>query len=563
MPLNLFAIMPNLPMLPPLIPKGVQTDSPNITFNAVAVASAAVALALMLAPTDALAQQAVPPAIGATSQFPITGFEVNGDNPLTPSDSARVLAPFVVPAGTLVTVQQASAALDAELKRQGFSMHRVTLPAQEMGSKVTLFVVKFVIGKVTVEGLSRYSEANIRASVPELREGEAPNFQALTVQTTIANENAGKQLQATFKEADEADKINATLLVKEAAPWAFSAGLSNTGSAATGRDRLSLVGSHANVFNLDHQFSGAYTTSLQRNQAVNQLGLNYRVPLYSLGGVVGVSYTTSKVVGNFGTFNSTGAGRTFGVNYTQYLPPDNGRRSYLSVGLDSKLFNVTQINGLVVPGQLDRATRPITLGYNVRTEADKEVWGYNTELALNLPGGKSNDLTSYLSEDPRISTASWKAVRGGANYFKSYASGWLWSIRGTAQYSGNALISGEQFGLGGASSIRGTGERALSGDSGLFISTESSSYELSPGLRALAFLDVGLLRNHNSAVNPNKPAKDQLAGAGLGLRYATAGFSLALDWGRIVKGSVLPAPLGSGIPQTGDKKLHASITARF
>jgi len=520
-------------------------------------------MAALLIHDAALGQQAMPAASGASSQFPIIGFDVTGDNPLKPEDSARVLARFIGPAGTLVILQQASAALDAELKRQGFAMHRVTLPAQEMGNKVTFSIVKFVIGKVTVEGLSRYSEANIRASVPELREGEALNFQVLTIQTTIANENAGKQVQASFKESDEADKINATLLVKEAPPWTFSASLSNTGSAATGRDRLSLVGSYSNVFDLDHQFSGAYTTSLEKTNDVSQLGLSYRIPLYRLGGAMGVSYTRSQVVGDFGTFNSTGAGQTFGINYSHYLPPDGGRRSYLLAGLDNKLFKVTKINGVLLPGQLDRSTRPLTLGYNVRTEGDNFVWGYNAEAAFNLRGGKGNNLASYQSEDPRVSTANWKVLRGGANYFKSFASGWLWSLRGLAQYSGDALISGEQFGLGGASSIRGTGERAISGDSGLLISTESTSHELLPGLRALAFLDAGWLRNRDSGLNPNKPATDQLASAGLGLRYSTASFGLSLDWGRVVKGSVLPSPAGSGIPQTGDKKVHVNITARF
>ena len=505
----------------------------------------------------------MPAANGASIEFPITGFEVTGDNPLKPEDSARVLAPFVGPAGTLGKLQQASAALDAELKRQGFAMHRATLPAQDMGSKVTLSIVKFTIGKVTVEGVQRYSEANIRASVPELREGEAPNFQALAIQTTIANESPGKQMQASFKESDEVDKINATLLVKESAPWAFSASLSNSGSAATGRDRLSLVGSHSNVLGLDHQFSGAYTTSLRKTSDVSQLGLSYRIPLYRLGGVAGISYTKSQVVGDFGTFNSSGAGETFGVNYSQYLPPDGGRRSYLSIGLENKLFNATKINGVQIPGQLHRTTRPLSLGYNVRTEADSVVWGYNAELAFNLRGGKGNDLASYQSEDPRVSTANWRVLRGGANYFTSFRSGWLWSVRGQAQFSSNALVSGEQFGLGGASSVRGTGERALSGDSGVFISTESTTFELAPGLRALGFVDVGWLRNRNSALNPNKPPKDQLTSIGLGVRYSQKSFSVSVDWARVIKGSVLPSPAGSGIPQAGDKKLHINLAIRF
>ena len=157
-----------------------------------AAAHASVMLAALLMHDTASAQQAMPAASGASTRFPVSGFEVTGDNPLKPEDSARVLAPFIGPDATLVTLQQASAALDAELKRQGFAMHRVTLPAQEMGNKVTLNIVRFVIGKVTVEGISRYSEANIRASVPELREGEAPDASGRTVEGHLSHPAGGR-----------------------------------------------------------------------------------------------------------------------------------------------------------------------------------------------------------------------------------------------------------------------------------------------------------------------------------------------------------------------------------
>ena len=529
----------------------------------VALAGALAGALLLHAP--AVAQQPMPQASGATSEFTISGFELTGDIPLTTDDSTRVLAPFIGRGGTLLTLQKATAALEAELKTRGYALHRVSLPPQDLGAKVTLNIVKFVIGKVTVEGHSRYSEANIRASVPELHEGEAPNFKALAIQTAIANENPGKQLQVSLKESDEADKIDAKLIVKEARPWTFSASLSNTGSQATGEDRLALVGGHTNVFDLDHQFSGAYTTSLERLKEVKQLGLNYRLPLYRQGGVIGLSYTRSDVQGNFGAFTSTGAGQTYGLNYSHYLPPDGGRRTYVSIALDEKIFTASQINGVVLPGQLDRSSRPLSLAYTARMESDTAVWGYNTELAFNLAGGRGNDLAAYISEDARISTVNWKTLRGGGNYLASFGSGWLWSVRGQFQYSAAALISGEQFGLGGASSVRGTGERAISGDSGVVTSLEVTTPELQPGLRLLGFVDAGWLSNNNPQPNPNpnKPATDQLVSVGLGLRYASGSYGISVEWGRVLTGSVLTLANGSGIPQSGDQKIHLNLTARF
>ncbi len=521
------------------------------------------ALAFLLGPGFVFAQQAMPPATGATTRFPINAFELTGESPLSTEESARLLAPFVGPDGSLLTLQKATAALEAELKAKGFALLRVSLPPQEVGATVRLHVVKFVIGKVTVAGLSHYSEANIRASVPELREGDAPNFKLLAIQTAIANESQGKQVQVSLRESDEADKIDAKLLVTESKPWNFSAGLSNTGSNSTGRDRLSLLGGHSNVFDLDHQFSLAYTTSLARLKDVKQLGLNYRIPLYRQGGVIGMAFTRSDVVGDFGSFSSTGAGQTLGLNYSHYFEPEGGRRSYVMLGLDQKRFDASLVNGVAVPGQQERGSRPLSAGYWARTESDAAAWGYNVEMVANVPGGGGNNLAAYQSEDVRIETENWRALRIGGNYAAAIGTGWMLNVRAQLQHSAQALISGEQFGLGGSTSVRGTGERAIAGDSGMFAALEVTGPEIMPGWRALGFLDAGILRNNNPDVNPNKPAHDHLVSVGFGLRYGTGLYRFSADWGRLLLGSVLPTSSGTSLPQSGDQKIHVNLTASF
>ncbi len=537
-----------------------------------AAASAAALLVGLFGHCAAQAQATVPQATGASAAFPISGFEVKGDNPLSPQDVARVLAPFTGPNGNLLVLQQASAALEDELKAQGFALHRVSLPPQEMGSRVTLLVVKFGIGQVSLEGNTRLSAANIRASIPEIREGEAPNLNALAIQTAIANENPGKQIQVSLKESTEADMIDIKVLVKEAAPWTFSVSVANTGSDTTGNDRVSVVGGYSNVFDLDQQFSGAYTTSVVRIKEVKQLGLNYTIPLYQQGGVLGLSYTNSDVVGGFGTFTSTGAGQTFGVNFNYYLQPDGGRHGFLTAALDQKIFNASITNGAALAaGQPQRITScPLSLGYNERVESDSAQWSYSTVAATNLSCGAGNDLSDYqnanagpATPDTRIHSSHWAALRGGGNYTSSFATDWSWTARAQFQYSAQALISGEQFGLGGGSSVRGTAERPVSGDSGLSATLEITSSELYAGLRALGFVDAGWLRNNHPGVDPNKPAQDRLASAGLGLRYAQGPYSVSGDWARVVQGSVLSTTAGATIPHTGEQKLHVNLTARF
>lgn len=494
--------------------------------------------------------------------FVIKGFDIVGENPLADGEAALVLAPFLRTDATIETLQKATAALEARLKDKGFALHRVALPPQDVGGAIKLNIVKFVIGKVSIEGASQYSEANIRASVPELQEGSPPNFQTLAIQTTIANESQGKSIQIALKESDEPDKIDARIVVKESKPWNFSVSASNTGSSATGADRVTVAGGHANLFGLDHQLSAAYTTSVERPADVKQLGLNYRIPLYRFGGVVGMSYTQSDVLGDFGTFKSTGAGRTAGLNYNHYFVPDGGRRSNLSLGLDDKQFDVTQINGIGLPNQQVRRSRPLTLGYSARVEADTSIWGFSTDLVANMPGGSGNELGAYQTEDPRIDTTRWFALRGAANYTSVWGSGWLVGLRSQFQYSANALISGEQFGLGGSTSVRGTGERPISGDSGAIVSMELTGPELFPGLRVIGFVDAGWLGN-NAVAGSLKPAIDSLSSVGLGLRYALPSFAVSADFGRVTGGSSLPYVAGSGLPQAGDQKLHVNLSARF
>jgi hemolysin activation/secretion protein len=535
---------------------------------------ALVAAAIAAGAAGAAAQQGQPaPAAGPVPPvslqpapepvFAIRGFQVTGENPLGEAEVQRILAPYVRERATIGTLQEASAALETALRNAGYGLHRVALPAQQVGAAVRLEIVTFAVSKVAIEGATLYDAGNVRGSIPELQEGRTPNFKRLAVQTAIANENPNKQLQVGIREGEEPDKIDATVTVREKRPWTFAVGLNNSGSQATGRDRLTVSGGHTNLFNRDHQLTAAWTTSLESGNDVKQLGLSYRVPLYALGGVVGASYTTSDVVGNFGAFNSTGAGSTFGLNWTFYLPPEGGRRSYVVLGLDDKVFRAARINSVVVPGALDRRSRPLTIGYNARTESDRAIWGYTVDFAANTGTGSDNDLAAYRTEDPRIDRLHWKVLRGSFSWVAPVAGNWLASARSNWQYSPDVLLAGEQIGLGGLASVRGTEiERPLSADKGLTASVELTTPELAPGLRAAGFVDAGYVRN-NRPNGFNKPASDGLASIGLGLRWTAGPVTASLDYARLVDGSSVSQAFNSAAPRKGDERLYVNLSVRF
>lgn len=531
-----------------------------VALTALAAASAALAQspAPAASPANPPMPASVPPAV-----FAIQGYRVVGENPLGDAETQQVLAPYVRKDATIETLQQAASALEKALRDHGYGLHRVALPPQEVGRTVQLEIVKFTIGRIDIDGRKIYSEANVRRMLPELKEGTAPNFQRLAVETAIANENPNKQVQVALRESDEPDKIDATIVLKEQKPWNVGIGISNAGTSNSGRDRFTVTASHSNLWDLDHQFVGAYTTSLQRPNDVKQFGLSYRIPLYSLGGVVGVSAMKSDVVGNFGSFSSTGAGHVLGANYTWYLAPKGGRRSYVSFGIEDKLFNAIEIDRIPIPGATDRRSVPVTVGYTARKDTDRYVFGYDAALAVNTGLGGHDDLESYRSElGNRVSTVHWTALRGDVSLSMPLPKDWLATARGSWQYSPDVLISGEQFGLGGIGSVRGTDlDRPITGDSGLSVNVEGLTPQLVPGLRALAFVDGGLLWNHRP--DPSKPSNDHLMSVGLGLRYTKETFVLAVDYGRIVTGSRVDRAFNSAAPRSGDHRFYASAQVRF
>lgn len=522
------------------------------------------AMAQTAAPAVASASDALPAGTPATSgtppaQWRVRGFSVIGDNPLGSTETLLVMAPFLRSELSLDTLQQATSALEARLQAKGHALHRVVLPPQEVTETLTLQVVKFAIGKVNVEGAGEFGEANIRRSLPELQEGGTPHFHALAVQTALANDNPAKQVQVALKASDDnPDLIDATVRVQAAPPLQWSASLSNTGTASTGRDRLSLVGSHANLFERDHQLSVAYTTSLARPSDVRQVGLTYRVPFYTVGGMLDASFTDSNVVGQFGTFTSTGAGRTAGLSYTHHYGTEDGLTRFAMMGLEDKVFNPVQLNGIPLAGQQQRRSRPLTLSYRAKQQTDTAYWDAGVSLSTNLSGGGGNHLQAYQSERPAVTTTRWQALRFQGGRVDSLPGGWLMGWRGQGQWASTALIAGEQFGLGGTGNLRGAGERVLSADSGLSTSLEFTAPEWPSGIRPLAFVDAGWLRGRQSN-------SDSAASVGLGLRYARGSLALALDYGRIVKGSrvSLAQNPSTNAPQRGDHKLHLNLSARF
>lgn len=516
--------------------------------------TAALLLALLASAQTSHAQNvsAQPP----ETHFTVSAFAVEGDNPLDAERTQATLAPFIGQHQGIEGLQQAASALEALLREEGFGFYRVVLPPQDIGGVIRLQMFKFTVGTVEVKGNQFFSNDNILRSLPQLAGGQSPNTSALARDLALANENPGKRANVTFKQGEVADTVDAVVDVKDSRTVSGFVLLNNTGTSQTGNGRLTLGASHANLFDKDHQATFTYTTSPTEPGRVHQWGGYYRAPLYSLGAMVTAYYTTSSVSSGIvaNTFNVTGRGDFAGVAVSYYLAPRGDYRSYLTLGLDDKHFRndkITTLGGAALSPNY--RTRPLTLGYTGRFTKQWGQWGYNVELAHNLSSGGGNDNASYLANRAGAST-SWNALRYGFDVALPMPSEWLFMARLRGQNSGDALVPGEQLGIGGALSVRGLPERVLAGDSGYWGNLEAWTPALAENLRMLVFYDFGEIRNHNNLFLPSA----SVTSFGLGVRWSMGRqLSASLDLGHVLSGrGKLPAG-------TSRDRAHLNLSYQF
>ncbi|MBL8483386.1 MAG: ShlB/FhaC/HecB family hemolysin secretion/activation protein, partial [Rhodocyclaceae bacterium] len=453
--------------------------------------------------------------------------------------------------------------------RRGFRTVKVILPEQQTASgEFRIKVIEARIGSVIVNGNQHFSDRQILAAVPALQEGESPDMLRVTRQVQVANENPARQMAVILKESRGDALVDAVVQVADQTPLRAIAYLDNTGSTQTGRFRLGGALQHANLFGREHVLTLQAATSPGHVKDVSILGLGYRIPFYSVESTLDLSASYSDVdsgrvagVGGGPDLNISGSGSTFGATFTRQLAAPGDWRQKLGLGLEYKFFRNQVLAGStsLIP---NLASRPLSLIYSLARR--EPAGGVNLRLALshNLPGGTDNNTAAYQQAGARSeATANFLVLRWHAGMDRTFANDWTLSGNASGQWTRDALIPGEQFGIGGAQSVRGFDERVLANDQGLRTSVELTAPNIANrldlqdfALRPGVFWDFGhVWRNH---ALPGEIEHSSIASVGASIR-ATFGSraSFSADYG------IVTVP-GAG-RQRGDARLHASFVLQF
>ncbi len=514
----------------------------------------------------------------ADDRFEIKRFQVDGNTLLTARQIEQAVGPFTGAGRVYGDIQQALEELENTYRKEGYSTVQVSVPEQELTSGVVrLQVMEGTIGKVTVTDNKHFSEANIRASLPALQPGMAPNMRRISESVQLANDNPAKQVNVELSSAPEEGKIDAKVAVTDNDPLRVILTLDNTGSPETGQWRTGVALQHSNLFNRDHVATLAYTTSPDSpaGSKVDLYSLGYRLPLYGIGdsmdfiyGKSSVSSGTSPTLGSL--FGFTGKGDVYALRWNHFFARSGEWTSKLVFGADYKKMDSTcNFAGIALSTCQGYSTLPLSATYSAQRQSVGQILDYNVGITRNWAVGPSYTSTSGRTDHysfiagNRDTTDNFVILRGGASLFKAFASDWQMRLAGTAQYAPDPLVPAEQFGLAGATTVRGFSERAVAADSGAIINAEAYTPELlaksdlKGNLRLLAFYDIG--RGYNNKTAGSALASSMtVASVGFGARYNIGrDFNLRLDVARVsIAGT-------SQTEKRGDLNAHLSATLGF
>ncbi len=512
-----------------------------------------------------------------TEHFDIDHFKIEGNTLLKPDEIEAVLKPFVGKQREHSDVQHAIEVLRQRYRTAGFSVVWVVAPEQDLDrGVVTLRVIEARIGKVTIKGNRFFDDANIRASLPALKEEFSPRASDISANTQLANENPAKQVDVVLRPGEKLAMVDATVDVIDVRPLKIFLTLDNTGNTQTGDFRLGVGVQHANLFNRDDVGTFNYVTSPKKWNQVSLYSGSYRLPLYSRGDSMDFIIAYSDVIAGTaqtvaGPLTFSGKGTVYGLRYNQLLERHGEYSQRIVYGLDERAYkNDCTLGNFGAAGcgsaVADVTMRPISLTYSGNWTTLGRISDFYVALSHNIPGGSNGHEGDFNAARPspnggKGAPSRYSILRFGATTVKAFENNWQVRAAFNAQYTTAALLSGEQFGITGATAVRGFLEREITRDTGYIANFELYTPNLAGklisgdgNLRTLLFYDLASAANN--PLSGDTKQKVFVSSIGIGFRWnIQRNFNMRFDLARVMD--------GGSIENTGNLRGHISVYVGF
>lgn len=417
-----------------------------------------------------------------------------------------------------------------------------------------ILVIEGKLGRVKVEG-NKWFSAKLIGGMVKFNEGDAISYEKANRELDWVNRNPFREVSLVYSKGDEYGKTDVILRVRDRFPVRFYTTLDDSGYDQTGLERISTGFNWGNAFFLDHLMNYQFTTSGHFNMFHAHSG-SYVVPLpWKHTMTIFGSYaesddaeeTTFPQPGQ-PQFNQEGSSWQASFRYEAPLPSVFDINHALTFGYDFKQSdNDLEFGDTRVLGQTTDVSQfnlNYALGY-------ADPWG-STQFSVTgfwSPGDMTGHNHPEQYESVRAQAGpDYLYAKFGLDRVTRLPGDFTWILEADAQISNENLISSEQFGIGGYTTVRGYDEReAGGGDEGWLIRNEIRTPSISLGQifqteawndqwQFLVFWDYGVMHKVDLLTTQDPFTEEDnniiLSGAGVGFRltispYVTARFDYA------------------------------------
>ena len=329
------------------------------------------------------------------------------------------------------------------------------------------------------------------------------------------------------------------LEVKGRQPIVIEVGTDNSRSPTIGRFQRGLQLKHNNLIG----FGDKLGLIVRNTNGSNIYSTNYSVPINSKEGRIGVSYTnvSSKVVERpFDRLDIIGNARGYELSYRQPVVQQISKKAISEFALGIAASRQENESSLLdTPYPLSRGadekgrTRISALRFfqDWSRKGDKEAFSGRSQFSLGV--GAFDATINRNEPDSRFFV--W---RGQTAWRKRIGKDSTFFVKADLQIADRPLVALEQFGIGGASTVRGYRQDTFLTDNGFLLSAElrvgilevkKSKFYIIP------FVDIGTAWNNDQVEEINNSSQQQegtLASVGVGVEYELGNkLNARLDWG--------------------------------
>jgi hemolysin activation/secretion protein len=464
----------------------------------------------------------------------IQRFEVSGNTVFSEKELATATESFTGRPLTFVEVLQARSAITQLYLEHGYITSGAIFPPQQLQADgvARIEVIEGSLEEIAVQGTQRLNPGYISSRLavgiptPVNRADILERLQLLLLNPLI------ESISADLQTGSRPGTNRLVVSVTEADSFKVSYGLDNNRSPSVGSIRHQLQLNQANLLGLGDSLSIGYSLT----SGSGDLDFAYSLPINPRDGTLTflVNRSDSAVVESPFDVLQIGSDAT---RYELMLrqPLIQTPTQELALGLTASYQQSQTSLGLdnigpfpLAPGadSQGRTTVSALRFFQEWTQRSADqVVALRSQFSLGL--GVLGATVNERGPDSRF--FSWQ---GQAQWVRSLGTDTLLLLKGSVQLTPDSLLSQEQFGLGGQSTVRGYRQNQMLTDNGVLASVELRLPVLGrsrdgPLLQVAPFLDMGYGWN----VNGDNPNPNALIGIGTGLLFSINNLTARLDWG--------------------------------